>query len=107
VSTADSVDVSVFGGTVAASSRVALPADEGRRAVGTPDYLAPELLLGENTFSGWRLNALKNGNIRVAFGSCAFLKEQIIDAWKGFSSSSVFEPIFLAFLALLHCPLRC
>ena len=51
VSTADSVDVSVFGGTVASSSRVALPADEGRRAVGTPDYLAPELLLGEFTSS--------------------------------------------------------
>ena len=45
MSTADSLGGgSTFGG--AGSSRVALPAEEGRRAVGTPDYLAPELLLG-------------------------------------------------------------
>jgi len=61
VSTADSVDISVFGGTVASSSRVALPADEGRRAVGTPDYLAPELLLGTGHGSEvdwWSLGAI-------------------------------------------------
>ena len=45
ISTADSLGASsALGG--AGSSRVALPAEEGRRAVGTPDYLAPELLLG-------------------------------------------------------------